>query len=85
MPSLWGWLSASAAQHHQLLGVCILEAELPIEAGTLGVHQIHPLLVHDGWGIQQCFDLPAAQAMALQISGDDVVLELGPAEAHHQR
>ena len=72
---------ALSTQHHQLLGIRILEAQLPVEAGALGGHQIHLLNPHHRWGVEQFFDHPAAKAVALQIAGHHDVPEHGPAEA----
>ena len=50
---------------------------MPVEAGTFGGHQIHPLHAHHRRGVEEFFDHPAAQAMALQITGHHDVPEHG--------
>ena len=54
---------------------------MPIKAGTLGGHQIHAFHSHNRRGMEQFLDHPAAEAVALEISGYNDVSKHGPAKA----
>ena len=76
-----GLALASATLEQQVLAVVLLEAELLVEAGAVGGHQVHPFrLAHLTMG-QEVFDDPPSQALALQRFRDHHIPEHGPVDA----
>ena len=67
-----------------------MKAQLPVEPGTVGGHQIHPLHLAQPGAVQKRFYHLAAEAPALQVAGHHDVPEdgsvdavaAGPPEAH---
>tara|TARA_B100000674_G_scaffold496362_1_gene526351 strand:- start:1188 stop:1358 length:171 start_codon:yes stop_codon:yes gene_type:complete len=52
-----------------------LEAKLSVETGTLRSHQIYTFDADNGWSVQELFDHPPAETMALEIARHDNVPE----------
>ncbi len=62
-----------------MLGIRLLEAQLPVETSAVGGHQVHPLdRTHTGSGQQRLHHLPA-EAAALQVAGHDHIPQHGAA------
>ena len=76
--------------HQQRLGGPVAEAQLLVEAGAVGGHEINAFDTVQGGGGQQGLHDPAAEALAVQVAGYHHIPEHGaenaiaacPAESH---